>query len=184
MANSQLGHSMYYIAILAPGDINEKLLEWKKFMRDHFNCKAALKSPAHITLIIPFWMEGDDQPALENALKTYCDTQRKFDILLSNFNSFKPRVIYVDVMRSGQLAQLRNDLEAFLAKRKFPVKKSNNEFHPHITIATRDLRKKDFAEAWKHFENKQYEAYFTATGLTIMKHSGTAWSPIYSADFT
>ena len=59
---------MYYIAVLAPTEINDKVLEWKEYMRDRYMCSVALKSPAHLTLITPFWMNEEQQDKLEKEL--------------------------------------------------------------------------------------------------------------------
>ncbi len=55
---------MYFIALVAPEDINQQLLKWKIWMLEKYQCEAALRSPAHITLIPPFWMK----PELEKDL--------------------------------------------------------------------------------------------------------------------
>ena len=60
--------NMYFIALVLPTEINDEILKWKLFMKDHFNCLVALRSPAHITLVPPFWMNDD----LENKLEG-CD---------------------------------------------------------------------------------------------------------------
>ena len=52
-----MSKQLYYIAIVCPPAVNEEILVFKHWMRDQFNCKAALKSPAHITLIPSFLME-------------------------------------------------------------------------------------------------------------------------------
>jgi 2'-5' RNA ligase len=48
---------MYFVAILAPEKINADALKWKLYFREKFGCRAALHSPAHITLVPPFWMK-------------------------------------------------------------------------------------------------------------------------------
>ena len=55
---------MYFIALVLPGELNEKVLHWKNFMHDRYDCKVGLKSPAHITLIPPFWMEESSETLL------------------------------------------------------------------------------------------------------------------------
>jgi hypothetical protein len=47
-------HKMYFIAVVCPQQIDEKILKYKHWMRGHFGCKVALKSPAHLTLIAHF----------------------------------------------------------------------------------------------------------------------------------
>ena len=53
----------------------------------------------------------------------------------------------------------------------------------HITIATRDISKAAFAEAWNHFQHKMFEESFDADGLSLLKHNGAKWEIIYSAIF-
>lgn len=101
------------------------------------------------------------------------------------FDCFKPRVIFVHVLESKSLKLLQSNLEQFLlSKEAFPIKKTTREYHPHITIANRDLMKHDFAPAWEHFRNKEYESSFEANGMTLMKHDGARWMPIHTAELT
>jgi 2'-5' RNA ligase len=175
---------MYYIAVVAPPAINDQVLQWKLFMRDRFGCIVALKSPAHITLVSPFWMNKDLQPQLEAALQTFSSDKQTFSIQLRNFDSFKPRVIFIHVEQSSTFARLKDDLENYLlANRSFPIKRETRTFHPHMTIANRDLHKKDFNEAWEYFKNKQYTESFLISGLSLMKHNGTYWEVAYTSNF-
>ena len=143
----------YFIAIVAPEAINQQVLEWKHYMLQHFNCKVALKSPAHITLIPPFIMPNEMQPDIEEQLQLFSARQQSFTIQLKNFAAFKPRVLYVHVQPNTHLSDLQANLEAFLLQHKhFPIKKEERSFHPHVTIANRDLQKEDFPLAWQHFQ--------------------------------
>jgi 2'-5' RNA ligase len=167
---------MYYIAILAPEEINEQVLGWKHFMRDRFGCIVALKSPAHITLVSPFWMNKDLQPQLEQALHVFSSDRKSFTIKLKDFGSFKPRVIFVHVEQSDTLTQTKDALQNhLLANSLFPIEKETRPFHPHVTLANRDLHKKDFIPAWEHFANRQFEYSFVVTGISLLKHNGTQW---------
>ena len=175
---------MYYIALLAPDAINEDILRWKHFMRDRFGCIVALKSPAHITLISPFWMKTDLQSILDISINEFASTRESVSISLKNFDCFKPRVIFVQVERSEQLNSLKNDFEKHLSiSDRFPIRGETRSFHPHITIANRDLHKKDFIEAWEYFKNKTYPARFVANGITLLQHSGIKWEAVHTAFF-
>lgn len=175
--------SMYYIAIVAPDDINEQVLKCKYYMREHFKCSIALKSPAHITLVSPFWMNENMQPALEKAIEIFSELQKNFAIQLKNFDAFKPKVLFVGVTISPQLQQLKTSLENHLGT-TFPIKKESRAFHPHITIATRDLHKKDFYTAWNYFKDKNFTAAFPATGISLLKHNGIKWEVVFTAGFS
>jgi 2'-5' RNA ligase len=166
----------YFIAIVAPEQINRQVLEWKHYMLQHFNCKVALKSPAHITLIPPFIMPIDMQPELEEQLQLFSARQQSFTIQLKNFAAFKPRVLYVHVQPNTHLNDLQANLEAFLLQHKqFPIKKEERSFHPHVTIANRDLQKEDFSLAWQHFQQVAYDVSFPANAIALLQHNGHIW---------
>ena len=176
--------SMYYIAIAAPREINEQVLKWKHYMLDNFGCAVALKSPAHITLISPFWMNEIHQHFLETSLEQFSNKQKSFTVELKDFDCFKPRVLFVGVINSPELHQLKTAIEEYLLLFElFPIKKESRPFHPHITIANRDLRKKDFYVAWEHFGKKKYEANFLAREVSLLKHNGAKWEIAFSAAF-
>jgi 2'-5' RNA ligase len=179
-----MSNAMYYIALVAPEAINDKVIQWKHFMRDRFGCIVALKSPAHITLISPFWMNTDMQSGLENAIKEFSNTRNRFLIELKNFDCFKPRVIFVHVKESDSLSSLETEFNEYLVMNiLFPIKNKTKPFHPHLTIANRDLHKKDFTEAWQYFKNKTYKASFLASGITLLRHNGIRWDSAYIAAF-
>jgi len=167
---------MYFIAIVAPEHVNRQAQQWKHYMRDHYGCTVALRSPAHITLIPPFWMEQSLEEQLTNDVAAFAVKHVSFEITLKNFDAFKPRVIFVHVEPNEQLLQLKLSLEEhLLARQQYPVKKESRPFHPHLTIANRDLRKKDFAPAFEHFSKIDYTERFIAGSITILKHAGAAW---------
>jgi len=84
--------SMYFIAFVLPTDINKEVLKWKLFMNKHFNCFVALRSPAHITLVPPFWMNDDLENKLENSISQFSQNQSSFQINLKNFAAFNRRL--------------------------------------------------------------------------------------------
>jgi 2'-5' RNA ligase len=174
--HSPLTTMLHFIAIVAPNDINHKIKEWKHYMRDRFQCKVALKSPAHITLIPPFHMDMDDESAMAELLLPFAAGRHAFPIHLKNLAAFKPRVIYVNVLLSEPLNELRTALETvILQSNRFSIKQEERPFHPHVTIANRDLQKEDFPQAWQHFQQITYEASFTADAISLLRHTGQLW---------
>ena len=175
---------LYFIAIVAPEKIDEQVIQWKKHMLDNFGCKAALRSPAHITLIPPFVMKEETEEALGASLKEFSDKQKPFKIKLLDFSNFRPRVIFVQVIKSKMLTQLKYEMEEFMEQsRLFAFRKETREFHPHITLANRDLQKKDFSTAWQYFEKKSYTGSFIAQGISILKSLPEGWRVIQTANF-
>lgn len=176
--------NMYYLALVAPEEINRQVLQWKNWMRDQHKCVAALKSPAHITLIPPFWMSSDLEKKLFNQLDSFAQKQQSFHIELLNFSSFKPKVIFVAVVPNKVLNSLKIVIENYFVKTElFPIRKDERSFHPHITIATRDLYKKSFNEAWNFFEKKEFDAGWKADNISILRHNKKNWDVIYTSQF-
>src|SRR3982751_3986990 len=136
---------MYFLAILAPHVVNLKVLEWKYYMREHFGCVVAMRSPAHITLVPPFWMDEELEVRLRQDVEDFSSQQTPFKVELEDFDAFKPKVIFLHVKPADQLAKLKMGLETnLLSKETYPIKLESRPFHPHITIANRDLLRKDF----------------------------------------
>jgi len=153
-------------------------------MLRHFHCKVALKSPAHITLIPPFSLNNTLQPEMEGLLQPFAARQQGFLIQLKNFDAFKPRVIYAAMLPNPSLNALQTSLEAALLQSgRFPVKKEERTFHPHVTIANRDLKQEDFPLAWQHFQQITYEGAFTANAITLLKHNEHSWEVAASFPF-
>ena len=175
---------MYFIAVVLPQPLNEKIMEHKHWMKDKHNCKVGLKSPAHITIAPPFWMEEEKEQQLLRDIETIAHSIPAFSLSTNHFSAFKPRTIFVAVQQNEQLNQLKKTADKFFLNTDYKMKIENRPFHPHITIATRDLHKKAFSEAWPYFESKEFEATFEVTGLSLLRHDGRCWDVIYTAPFT
>ena len=176
--------NMYFIAIVAPEDINQQILKWKNFFKEIYGCCVALRSPAHVTIIPPFWMNEELENDLINSIRDFSNTKIKFEIALKDFGAFKPKVIFVDVVKSKSLDELYQSFTEFLfTQNKFPIKKEERPFHPHVTLATRDLYKKAFQEAWEIFSKKKYETLWLVSGISLLRHNQKNWDVIFTSQF-
>ena len=176
--------NMYYIAIVAPEQINQQVLKWKSYFKENFGCTVALKSPAHITIIPPFWMNDELEKELITSIIEFSVTKNKFEITLKDFSAFTPKVIFIDVVKNKKLNDLHQSLVDFiLTKNKFPVSKDDRSFHPHVTLAARDLYKKAFREAWEVFSNKKYESSWVINGISVLRHNKKNWDVIFTSQF-
>lgn len=167
---------LYFIAVVAPREIDQLVLTDKGFMRDQYGCKVALRSPAHITLIPPFAMSAVQEQDLSIQLETFVLGQPSFQLTLQNYNYFPPRVIFIDVLPSVELVNIKHLLEELFVNKGTPnIRKEDRPFHPHITIANRDLEKKDFHLAKDHFSKKNFKAYFTVNSICLLKNTPMNW---------
>jgi 2'-5' RNA ligase len=173
---------MYFIAILANDEISKEAIKHKKFMLERFGCKVALRSPPHVTLIPPFNMKEDLKADLVSAMDAFALTHSRFHFEVKDFSSFPPRVIFINVVLNDALSELHASFEDHLiAFNKFPIKKETRPYHPHITIATRDLDKKDFHKAWPHFSHLSFYAKQDVTAIVLLESSQSGWRPIHSS---
>ena len=174
---------MYFIAIVLPVELDKKILLYKKWLAEKYDAKVGLKSPAHVTLVPPFRMEEEKQQALISDMEVLCTGTASFHIATNNFSSFAPRTLFIAVEANDTLHKLKKTVDDYFRNRTYKIKMDARPFYPHITIATRDVHRKDFWEAWEHFRNKQFGEEFTATGISLLKHNGNTWDVVYSSNF-
>ena len=166
----------YFIAIVIPEPYQTDIMAFKQLIADKYNSKAALRSPAHITLHMPFEWKEEKENILIETLQRFSYKQ-DFIIELQNFSCFAPRVIFIDVIMNEQLNQLQIDLVSYVKKnlRLFNQADDMRGFHPHVTIAFRDLRKEKFHEAFTCFKTQKYQTSFKANSFCLLKHTGKEW---------
>ncbi len=167
---------LYFIALLPPPDLRETVRRLKEEMRDRFGAGHALKSPAHITLQMPFKRSSGSERRLAEGLAEFAGRQSPFTIRLSGFDCFAPRVLFVRVDNHRPVQKLHERLKRVLI-RPIGLKPDelNERVHPHLTIATRDLRKAAFREAWAEFKERPFVAAFEVQSLFLLKHNGRRW---------
>jgi len=179
------GIALYLIALIPSSPLREEIQIVKEHFRDLYQSKAALNSPPHITLHMPFqWKEAKEEK-LTLALKEFSKGTLPFKITLQDFSCFAPRVIYVDVIESKPLRLLQANLYKFCKTefRIFNAQYRDQPFHPHITLAFRDLKKDRFETAWAEFKEKKFAGDFVVDKITLLKHDGKVWHPYADFDF-
>lgn len=174
---------LYFIGIASSDSVNTEVNQFKQYMLEHFHCKAAMKSPAHITLVPPFYLDPSEEEKLFIEIESIANDHTQFQIDLENFAAFAPRVIYVNVKESPELEQLYDSIHNQLIAAGFNIKKDERKFTPHVTVATRDLSKYDFPAAFRHFQQIQYANSFAATGITVFRNSPGRWDILHDVPF-
>jgi 2'-5' RNA ligase len=160
----------YFLAIVIPPTLFEKVEVVKQQLFDEYGLKGALRSPAHITLHRPFEWKEEKENILIEKLKLF-KFDKNFDVSLNNFSFFDPRVIYVDVLPNEDLNELHNQLKKYAKKelRLFNEVDDMRGFHPHITVASRDLKKAKFYELQPEFQVKKLSGTFNCKSFTLLK---------------
>ena len=87
-------------------------------------------------------------------------------------------MIFVDVVSSEDLLKLQNMLVMYL-KQQIDLNNSDRRaFHPHMTVAFKDLKPSIFPDAWDYFQRQSFERDFEADQLFLLKHDGSKWQVI------
>ena len=172
-----MNKNLFFIALLPPLDIQQKVNLIKHHFANVYKSSAALKSPPHITLQPPFHWDRERMVELKAVLADFVQHQSSFTIILSGFAAFKPRVIYISVDQTPELLLLQQELELKLkSSLDIPHKSSKQySFTPHMTVGFKDLTKVNFYQAWDEFKEASFEHKFTASALTLLQHNGKNW---------
>jgi 2'-5' RNA ligase len=170
---------MYFVAVVCPPDLNEKVLVFKQWMKDRFGCIVAMRAPAHITLLRPFWLEVERENELQQLLQSIKTNTTFFELELNGFSSFTNRVIFINVKETLALSELRLAAENVFADHLGSlIKREYRPFHPHITIANRDLKPASFEKAWPHFSAREFSEKFVNESVCLLKLNDGKWEVI------
>lgn len=165
---------LFFVAIIPAEPIRSEVHFFKQMIADEFESRHALRSPAHITLFPPFFAEQDQMSTLSFLLEKAAEKFQSFQIQLNGFGAFKPRVIFVRPDLPRQLVRLEQTINDSLINYRDSRHKIR-PFRPHITVAFKDLTKKQFYEAWHKYQQFKYERTFLVTSIYLLIHRDKQW---------
>ena len=170
---------LYFITLMPPSKIRKEIETIKKEIREKYRIKHALKLPAHITVQIPFRMTESQEKILIKKLEKFSDLHRSWTTELEDFGRFAKNVIFIKIKDHHPFIELHRDLqELMLNFIDLQSHEISSKIHPHVTIATRDLKRSHFPEIWEDFKDRSYSASFDCKELYLLKHDGKTWNPI------
>lgn len=174
------GNSFYFIAIIPPDVICWEVTAFKEDIALQYNSKKALRVVPHITLKAPFTINSGRDAEVQDWFISLSTKNIGFNVELNSFGCFdhpKNPVIFVKPQLTTELISLQKEIiEAF--ERHFPdltLQFTEKNFHPHMTIAYRDLAYSEFNKAWALYSKKEYHAKFNAQHFFLLKHNGLEW---------
>lgn len=176
---------LYFVALIPPEPIKSEVWQMKEEVKSKYGSKAALKSPAHITLHMPFTFRVDREYQIIHCLQEAVTGIPSIQIKHDGFGCFEPRVIYVNVEKTAPLENLKKNV---VKQMRLNLKLQNADyknlpFHPHMTIAFRDLKKATFQEAWPEYRQRSYEANWECGTVCLLKHTGKDWAVLEEVVF-
>ena len=124
---------------------------------------------------MPFRIEEENEKDIIECLKHFARRESEFHIDLKDFDCFPPRVLFIRIVDHKPLVDFHDRFKERVSRELGLQIKSPFPFHPHMTIATRDLTEEAFGNAWPELKNRTFEASFTAKSLFLLKHNGKDW---------
>ncbi|MCS4435670.1 2'-5' RNA ligase family protein [Aquiflexum gelatinilyticum] len=166
----------YFIAIVPEGEIQQKATDLKLMLKEDFNLKYALKSPAHVTLKMPFnWNEAKESKLID-LLTGFCQDQQPFQLKFSGFDKFGKRVIFIKIKENPTLSSFQIGLSKFCKTNLNLVEELvDRAYHPHMTLAFKDLKEIRFAEYWDFIKKQKFEAEQVVQDIALLKRIEGRW---------
>ena len=166
----------YFIAIVPEGNLQTQATDLKNLMKEKFNLKYALKSPAHITLKMPFLWNENKEDVLGQKLEEYFTSYKAFDLVLKGFDRFGRRVIFINVKENTELTDLQLSLSKFCKRElKLVEELSDRAYHPHMTIAFKDVKPKLFDEYWGFIKTQKFKEDYPVNDVALLKKVEGRW---------
>eukprot|EP01134_Creolimax_fragrantissima_P003317 CFRG3317T1 len=162
------------VAITFPRNIQEDI---ESIVRDitHRYQTHTSRAPPHITLIPPFERQLSDIDCVRTALDVFMKKRTSIGVRLNNFNTFPPRVVFIDVKKTTELVELKQTLEAYLLMSCDVPKDRHPQFNPHVTVASRDLCNVKFNEMWAELRQKEFIREWDSNCVTLMRYENHSW---------
>lgn len=149
-----MGRSPYLVEIRTGGETKQYVREIMHDVADRFGVRGAVKNRPvpHITLFGPY--NTNAGPKAKAIVGDVCADYDTVPYRLDGFNHFGDHVIYIDVVPSPELRQLRRDLSRRLRGISYNHRgRDENRYHAfHVTVAFRDIRGQ-FDEIWDYLND-------------------------------
>jgi|SRR5690625_56974 len=165
---------LYFLGYIPPSPLQKEIHQLKMDFKENYKSSHSLNAPPHITLISPFKIKNKD---FEDILKRFAGHQTILNIELQDFSHFGQKVIFIDVKQTPDLMDFQKSLEEIIQENNdvFDFQSSRKNFHPHLTLAFKDLSLSNFKRAWEVYKDKEFKASFLVKELILFKHQEKVW---------
>lgn len=179
--------SLYFIALIPHDTVAGEVTGFKNDFAQNYNSSKALKSMPHITLKAPFKLAEKGHNGLLKWFENIRPAVDAFNVELEDFGSFDNKdnpVIYVKPVMSPGLERLQKAILTGFenAYPEIKIAYTERHFHPHMTIAFRDLTPEQYERAIDVYQHKKYSATFKADHFYLLQHDGEKWNVIAEHD--
>jgi 2'-5' RNA ligase len=166
----------YFLAIVPDEPVIGMVTDLKEELFEVFGIKYALKSPPHITLKMPFLHNEKKEGVLLKLLQGFFEQEKRFSLALGGIGSFGNRVAFLKIKYPPVLKESQQRLLAFtrvVLKKDLEI--SDRNYHPHMTMAYRDVKKDEFQQVLDYLEPRKIKASFEVHEVSLLKKKNEAW---------
>jgi 2'-5' RNA ligase len=150
-----MGRSPYLVEVRTGGETKDYLKDIIRDIANRFDVHGAVRSRPvpHITLFGPY--NTNAGPKARRIVGDVCSDYNVVPYRLKGFDHFDNSVVYVDVVPSPELRQLRRDLSRRLRGISYNDRPWDaNKYHSfHVTVAKGDISDQ-FEEIWEYVTNE------------------------------
>jgi 2'-5' RNA ligase len=166
----------FFVALLPPAEIQAYANRVIQDLTQRYRTRTS-HSPPHITLQPPFLFAPERLSALIASLQHFANEQAAVPVFLSNFAAFAPRVLYLNVVKTPELLALQAALSHRLVTDGIidASQQEQRPFVPHLTVASRNMTRQIFRQAWLELQTQTVEFQFMAEQLTLLIYVGQRW---------
>ncbi len=166
----------YFLAIVPDESLLAEAENLKLKLREKFGIKYALRSPAHVTVKMPFSYNEAKEGKLVEKLKSFLAGVDPFEIEVNGVDNFRNRVVFWNVEANERLNAFQQALKIYCKRELNLVDElSDRNFHPHMTIAFKDIKPKQFDEVYEFVKGIPIHAMIDIRELTILKRLDSRW---------
>lgn len=166
----------YFLAILPEPQLLEKVNQLKLAIKEDFGSKYSLKSPPHITLKMPFTYNSAKEDQLIDKLQEFLKVINPFELTVMGTETFGRRVVYLKIHAGKELYDLQEKLKTFCKKELNLVDElSDRNFHPHMTVAFKDIKKDKFDSIFDFVKEKSVQGNIQVRSICLLKRENGQW---------
>jgi 2'-5' RNA ligase len=168
----------FFAAVLAPEGLAAAIHEYRLWIGSRYGCSSGFRTPPHVTLIPPFELAGtEDLPDLELALAEFARGQPPFLARVEGFGAFGDRTVFASPVEQPEWGALHRNLYRHIGH-DFPglIRPDKRPFHPHVTIANRDIPSGASLEILAHLRAAGINVDYPVDHLALMEYESWAWT--------
>lgn len=175
----------YFLAIIPGEPLFGEVHQLKLDIKDKFGAKYSLKSPPHITLKMPFVYNEAKEEILTGKLRGFLDGILPFGLAVRGTKTFGDRVVYLDVQSNGDLTGMQVRLKSFCkTELKLVDELSDRNYHPHMTVAFKDIKKSEFENIVNYVREQAIEGCIKVESIFLLKKNAGDWELYNELNFS